>query len=72
MNHDQFYTKLFNYKKCDSPDASLLYFLSDFTTKTKEELDLNLTTEFLVGSTRKKKRRKKSRILSESKKIRKY
>lgn len=34
--HKEFYLKLFSYRKADPPNANLLFFLTDFTTKKKD------------------------------------
>ncbi len=47
--HDIFYKMLFSYRKADSPDANLLFFLTDFTTKKKVEMHGILNGDYVMG-----------------------
>lgn len=47
--HDLFYKMLFSYRKPDAPDANLLFFLTDFSTKKKNLMIKEMDKKFVMG-----------------------
>ncbi len=61
MNHNTFYKMIFSYRKCDKVDSNLIFFLADFTTKTRKIMIGDLQKIF---KPRPRAKGKKSRLLA--------